>query len=226
MFGSHVDGQGAAVALATLCERAGVALATPANIDALCCGTPWKSKGLTDGYLVMRERVLPALWEATDSGRLPVVCEASSCAEGLRRMFTDLKVFPGLRVVDALGFTVAELLPRLPEPARCASAAVHPTCSTTRQGVNDALATIAGALADEVAVPTQWDCCAFAGDRGMLHPELTASATRAEAAEVNSRAYDLYLSANRTCEIGLTRATGQRYQHVLEALERATRLEA
>ncbi len=30
--------------------------------------------------------------------------------------------------------------------------------------------------------PDDWGCCAFAGDRGMLHPELTASATAAEAA--------------------------------------------
>jgi D-lactate dehydrogenase len=85
------------------------------------------------------------------------------------------------------------------------------------------LLAIAQTLADSVDVPQSWGCCAFAGDRGMLHPELTASATRPEAAEVNQRPYDLYLSSNRTCEIGLTRATGHTYEHVLEALERATR---
>ena len=35
-----------------------------------------------------------------------------------------------------------------------------------------------------VEVPENWGCCAFAGDRGMLHPELTASATAKQAAEV------------------------------------------
>jgi D-lactate dehydrogenase len=37
------------------------------------------------------------------------------------------------------------------------------------------------------------------------------------------RDFDAYLSSNRTCEIGLTRATGREYESVINALERATR---
>ena len=56
----------------------------------------------------------------------------------------------------------------------------------------------------------------------MLHPELTAAATRPEAAEVNRTTYEAYLSSNRTCELGLTRATGHTYRHVLELLAELT----
>ncbi|MGH7291985.1 MAG: hypothetical protein ACREJT_12285, partial [Myxococcota bacterium] len=63
-----------------------------------------------------------------------------------------------------------------------------------------------------------WGCCGFAGDRGMLHPELTASATTAEAAQVRARPTSGYVSCNRTCEIAMTRATGQDYRHVIEVL--------
>ena len=31
------------------------------------------------------------------------------------------------------------------------------------------------------------------------------------------------MSANRTCEIGMTRATGRPYRHVIEVLEELTR---
>ena len=79
------------------------------------------------------------------------------------------------------------------------------------------------AVATEVVVPDDWGCCAFAGDRGMLHPELTASATVREAREVGAREFDAYVSCNRTCEIGMTRATGRPYQHVLEVLDRTAR---
>jgi D-lactate dehydrogenase len=72
-------------------------------------------------------------------------------------------------------------------------------------------------------VPGAWGCCAFAGDRGLLHPELTASATAREAAEIATRTFAAYASSNRTCEIGMSRATGQPYVHVLELLEQATR---
>ena len=34
---------------------------------------------------------------------------------------------------------------------------------------------------------------------------------------------DAHASCNRTCEIGMTRATGAEYRHVLELLEEATR---
>jgi D-lactate dehydrogenase len=34
---------------------------------------------------------------------------------------------------------------------------------------------------------------------------------------------DAHVSSNRTCEIGMTRATGRDYRHVLEVLEELTR---
>lgn len=57
----------------------------------------------------------------------------------------------------------------------------------------------------------------------MLHPELTASATAAEAAELATLDADAHASCNRSCEIGMTRATGENYRHILELLEEATR---
>ncbi|MGX9901401.1 heterodisulfide reductase-related iron-sulfur binding cluster [Arthrobacter sp. SA17] len=98
---------------------------------------------------------------------------------------------------------------------------MHPTCSSTRAGSNPNLSKLAAAVASEVTVPDSWGCCAFAGDRGMLHPELTASATERESNEIVSGEFDAYVSCNRTCEIGMTRATGQPYVHVLEILDQA-----
>ncbi len=62
----------------------------------------------------------------------------------------------------------------------------------------------------------------------MLHPELTAAATADEARDLDQLQaeggdFDYAVSANRTCELGMSRATGMPYQHVLELLERATR---
>jgi len=84
------------------------------------------------------------------------------------------------------------------------------------------MATIARAISPQVYVPIDWGCCGFAGDRGLLHPELTASATAAEADEIKSREFTAYASSNRTCELGMTRATGHQYQHIIELLEQAT----
>ena len=219
MFGPAEGLQGVSTAFLTLCRRAGVHLAVPDGIQDLCCGTPWKSKGLTRGYRAMVGRVLPALREASRGGELPVVCDASSCTEGLDLLLAD----SALRVVDSVDFVREHVLPRLTVTRRLSSLVLHPTCSSTRRGGNRALAEIAAAIAEEVVIPDDWGCCAFAGDRGLLHPELTATATRREAAAVAERSFAAYASSNRTCEIGLTRATGHPYHHLLELVEQATR---
>jgi D-lactate dehydrogenase len=58
--------------------------------------------------------------------------------------------------------------------------------------------TLATSVAIEITVPDAWGRCAFAGDRGLLHSELTAAATSAQAAEATSRQYDGYASRNHT----------------------------
>ncbi|MFC0682672.1 FAD-binding and (Fe-S)-binding domain-containing protein [Lysobacter korlensis] len=220
MFGPE-GWEGVGESFQRLCERAGVRLATPADIPSLCCGTPWKSKGLTDGYDEMKRRVRDSLRTATRGGELPVVCDASSCTEGLHVLLEAADEL-SIRVVDAVEFVDEIVLGRLPAGRRVGSLTVHPTCSSTRMGINPALLRVAGAAADEVHVPDDWGCCAFAGDRGMLHPELTASATAREAAEVRSADAAMHASLNRTCELGMTRATGEPYRHVLQVLDEAT----
>lgn len=225
MFGPDASATGGASAGATasliaLCERAGVDLRTPRGLSGMCCGTPWKSKGYADGYAVMADRVIPALLATTDGGRTPVVCEASSCAEGLLELLTARA--PSVTVLDAVEFVAERVLPRLTVTTPVDSVMVHPTCSGARAGTTPALLALAGAISPDVTVPVDWGCCAFAGDRGMLHPELTASATHREASEVHRREYAAYVSSNRPCEMGMTRATGRAYRHVLEALAEAT----
>lgn len=244
MFGG-VDGAGratkmnASAAFETLCQRAGVEYNIPTGIGSLCCGTPWKSKGYTDGYAVMADRVLQNLWLATRGGELPVVCDASSCTEGLdvmkqkvaaavstqakQGLDLDEPDFSRITFIDSVEFTATVLLPKLTVAQKLDSLVLHPTCSITHLGLQQEFETIARALAVEAVVPRQWGCCAYAGDRGMLHPELTESATQAEAAEVNERSYDAYVSTNRTCEQGMTEATGHSYQNILQLLEQATR---
>ncbi|TMR92887.1 FAD-binding and (Fe-S)-binding domain-containing protein [Nonomuraea basaltis] len=219
MFAPADGGPGVMDALLRLTERAGLRLHVPKGIENLCCGTPWSSKGLTDGYEVMRRKVTAALVAASDGGRIPVVSDAASCTEGFHKLTA---ADPAVRVLDAVTFVSEHILPRLPAGKRLPSVALHPTCSATRLGLDAAISRIAEAVAEKVVVPEDWQCCAFAGDRGLLHPELSASATRAEAAAVERGGCTAHASVNRTCEIGMTRATGRTYHHLLELLDQTT----
>jgi D-lactate dehydrogenase len=224
MFGPAVDSSpGIQKSFELLCERAGITLLVPQGIDSLCCGTPWSSKGLVAGQATMQHKTLAALRVATRNGELPIVCDASSCTEGLRQTIeTDSSDTP-MTIIDSVEFALRHILPTLPDHARLESLALHPTCSSTRLGLNESLTTVAQSVAERVLVPENAGCCAFAGDRGLLHPELTESATKAEAADVAAMGATAHASCNRTCELGMTRATGEPYRHVLELLEELTR---
>ncbi len=204
----------------SLCERAGIKVRVPENIPSLCCGTPWKSKGLIRGYELMSEKTKSALLQGRVKGNemIPVVCDSSSCTEGLLGQMGG-----EVNIIDAVAYIAEIVLPKLHIHRKIASLVLHPTCSGVQMGLNAAMIEIGNAVANEVIIPENWACCGFAGDRGMLHPELTASATQSEAREVNGRTFEKYASSNRPCEIGMTSATGHDYVHLLQVLEEATR---
>ncbi|MFW6693327.1 FAD-binding and (Fe-S)-binding domain-containing protein [Streptomyces sp. MAR4 CNX-425] len=231
IFGGPGDAHGPnlAEAVVAVSARAGRPVWIPDDVTGTCCATIWHSKGYDGGTRLMANRIVEAAWRWTDGARLPVVVDASSCTLGLAHEVvpylteSSRKLHARLTVLDSLDWAADELLPRLTIGRRTASAVVHPTCSMRHLGNTGRLTALAAAVAEEVVVPDDAACCAFAGDRGMLHKELTASATAREAAEVTARDFGAHLSANRMCEIGMDRATGRSYRSVLLELERATR---
>ncbi|MFF6961009.1 FAD-binding and (Fe-S)-binding domain-containing protein [Streptomyces sp. NPDC088197] len=216
-------------AVVSVSARAGRPVWIPDDVTGTCCATIWHSKGYLAGNAVMANRIVEAAWLWTGGGRLPIVVDASSCTLGLARDVVpylsdaNRELHGELTVIDSVVWAAEHLLPRLTVTDTVASAVLHPTCSMRHLGDTGALETVARACAREVVVPDDAGCCAFAGDRGMLHEELTEAATRPEAEEVAARGYDAYLSANRMCELGMEHATGEAYESVLIALDRATR---
>ncbi|WP_030158050.1 FAD-binding and (Fe-S)-binding domain-containing protein [Streptomyces sp. NRRL S-244] len=216
-------------AVVAVSERAGKPVWIPGDVAGTCCATIWHSKGYDAGNRLMANRIVEAAWGWTAGGRLPLVVDASSCTLGIAHevvpYLTDdnRALHAELTVVDSVVWAADELLPHLEIRRTAGSAVLHPTCSMHHLGDVAQLRAVAEACASEVVVPDDAGCCAFAGDRGMLHPELTASATEREAAEVTSRPFDAHLSANRMCEVGMDRATGRSYHSVLLELEWATR---
>ena len=220
-------------ALVDVSARAGLPLWIPDDVAGHCCATPWSSKGYRRGHEHMAARTAAALWRWSDGGRLPVVIDASSCALGLRDEIapcladSERERFQRIEILDSIAWAHDRLLGELHVARRLARMAVHPTCAAGQLGLAGKLETLARALADDVVVPAATTCCGMAGDRGLLHPELPASALRDSAAELAERhaegeRVDAHVCSNRTCEIALQQATGAPYQSFVLALERLT----
>ncbi|WP_310724961.1 FAD-binding and (Fe-S)-binding domain-containing protein [Streptomyces sp. N2A] len=232
IFGEPAGHRGPSLpeAVVAVSGRAGRPVWIPGDAPGTCCATIWHSKGYERGTAVMANRIVEAAWGWTAGGLLPLVMDASSCTLGLAREVVpyltpeNRALHAELTVVDSVVWAAEELLPRLTVRRTAGSAVLHPTCSMRHLGDEAQLRRVAEACAREVVVPDDAGCCAFAGDRGMLHRELTGAATAKEAAEVTARPFDLHLSANRMCEIGMDLATeGRGYCSALLALERTTR---
>jgi D-lactate dehydrogenase len=217
-------------ALVEVSERAGLPVWIPADVAGSCCGLPWSSKGFGAAHAHKANEMVERLWEWSDEGAQPVVIDAASCTQAIADpgegvlSEENAERLAKLEILDSVAWAHDRLLPKLQIAGRVGSATVHPTCATRHMGLAPRLRSLAKALADDVYVAPSSTCCGFAGDRGISNPELTAAATRPQAEELAGRHFDARLSSNRTCEIGLSRATGADYESVVILLERLTRL--
>jgi D-lactate dehydrogenase len=216
-------------ALVEVSARAGLPVWIPDDVVGSCCGLPWSSKGLGEAHRHKANEMVERLWGWSGEGALPIVIDAASCTGSIAEpgdgvlSEENAERLGKLEILDSVAWAHDRLLPWLEVGAKVGSATVHPTCATRHLGLAHRFESLAAALAEDVYVPPTATCCGFGGDRGISHPELTAAATRAEAGEVAGRHFDARLSSNRTCEIGLERATGEPYESAIALLERLTR---
>lgn len=217
-------------AVVELGRRSGAPVWIPKNVDGACCGMPFSSKGFTDAYREKALDLLERIWEWSNHGDLPVIIDAASCThtvvDAMPEILTgdDLERFNAIRVLDVVQWLDEEVMEHLPITADQGRIAVHPPCSGEHLGTTDALIRVAEACGD-AEVPEGAACCGTAGDRVMLHPELVESATREERAGLDKGNYAHFVSANRTCEMGLQMVADKPFESIAVLVERASRPE-
>jgi len=217
-------------ALVKVSARAGVPVHIPLDVEGTCCGVPFSSKGFDLAHKYTVNHAIEKFWEWSQQGRLSIVMDTSPCTYGVvtsRAYLTpeNQAKFDKLKIIDSTAFAYDVLLPKLQVTRKVGSVVLHPVCSLTKMNLLPKIEGVAQACADKVVVPRDAGCCGFAGDRGFTHAELTASATKHEAKEVKSQSFDGHYASSRTCEVGMTRSTGEIYRSFLYLLESATRPE-
>ena len=213
-------------AFVEILKQAGIRFQYPDNVTNLCCGLSFSSKGYSEAALQSAIQTTEALWNASQGGCLPIVMDTSPCTSHLKnydQILSGIQLahWRALKIVDIVEYLHDEVLTKLSLWHVQEQIVLHPTCSTQRMGLTDKMEAIARRCAKEVIIPNDWGCCAFAGDRGLLIPELTASATVNESQEVANIQADGHYSTSRTCEIGMTLATDKSYQSIIYLVHKA-----
>lgn len=199
-----------------LLHKAGYKVVIPKGMDSLCCGTIWESKGLPKMADRKTAELEEALWEASEEGRYPVICDQSPCLHRMKQKMTRVQLYESAEFVwkflrDKLVFT------QMDTPV-----ALHLTCSTKLMKIDRMVYELACLCSSSVLVPEGVGCCGFAGDKGMTHPELNAYALRKLAAQIEEKGIKVGYSNSRTCEMGLQTNSGIPYRSIIYLVNECT----
>lgn len=200
--------------IVSLLGKAGYEVIFPENMSSLCCGTIWESKGMPEIADRKTAELEEALWQASEQGRYPVLCDQSPC---LHRMKHKIKK---MRLYEPAEFILGFLADRLDFHQTDTPVAIHLTCSMRLMHKTGKMLELARMCSTNVLVPEGVGCCGFAGDKGMTHPELNKYALRKLKDQV--KGIPVGYSNSRTCEIGLATNSGIPYVSIAYLVNRCT----
>ena len=157
-----------------------------------------------------------ALWEASEYGKYPVVCDQSPCLHRMKHNMTKVNLYESAEFIwkflkDRLIFNKTDI-----------PVALHLTCSTKLMKIDNIVCELAKMCSSSVLVPEGVGCCGFAGDKGMTHPELNAYALRKLRKQISEHGIQIGYSNSRTCEIGLQTNSGIPYRSIVYLVNSCT----
>ncbi len=199
-----------------LLQKAKYEVIFPGNMDNLCCGTIWESKGMPDIADRKTKELEDALWKASGEGKYPVLCDQSPCLYRMRNQIKTMKLYEPVEFIETFLVDRLDFHP-IDEPI-----AIHTTCSMTKMKLQPCLIQLARRCSNQVLVPAEVGCCGFAGDKGFTYPEVNKYALRKLAPQLQAAHVKTGYSNSRTCEIGLTTNGGIPYLSIVYLVDQCT----
>ena len=236
IFGSSKAGKDSLMqTVLKVASRAAVSVYLPDDVEGLCCSQPWLHNGSDLGRDIMANRIVEAMWRWTDAGRIPVMCDVTSCTKTLldeisetqfgerqsiltpvnRKRFNDLKIIDITEWLDQVTVDLKSTRP-------LGRVLLHPTCASRELGKVDAMVRVASRFANTVVIPRSASCCGAGGNRGMLYPEVVESALIDEVRELKGQYFDGAYSLAKTCEMALSEQLGYDFESLVYLVDEAT----
>ena len=199
-----------------LLVKGGFEVIYPENMNRLCCGMAFSSKGYTDAGNKKSNELEGALLKASEQGKYPILCDMSPCLYTMKEHMGER-----LKLYEPVEFILEYLLPELEITPLQEAITVFPVCSMKKMGLEVKLKELAEICAVKVIIP-EANCCGFAGDRGFTFPELNEHGLRDLKNQLPEGIRYGY-STSRTCEIGLSLHSGISYQSIVYLVDRVSK---
>ena len=199
-----------------LIGKGGFEVIYPENMNSLCCGMAFSSKGYTEAGQKKSKELEAALLKASENGKYPVLCDMSPCLYTMKDNMES-----GLKLYEPVEFILEYLLANLEITPVQETITVFPVCSMKKMGLEGKLLELAQKCATKVIVP-ETNCCGFAGDRGFSFPELNKHGLRELKMQLPNEVKNGY-STSRTCEIGLSLHSGVSHQSIVYLVDRVSK---
>lgn len=196
-----------------LLQKAGYQIIYPHNLNSLCCGMPFSSKGFFEEAQQKSNELIKYLISASNNGQIKILFDTSPCVKTIKENLERIKN-NNLKIYDSIEFIHDFLLDDLSLTPKNEKITVHATCSATKMDLQEKLIAIAKKCSSNVFIPEDITCCGFAGDRGFNFPELNKSALENLDKFVKEHHCNNGYSTSKTCEIGLTNHSGINYQSI------------
>lgn len=196
--------------------KAGYEIVYPENINNLCCGMAFSSKGFTEEGNRKRKELEDALFIASEKGKYPILFDMSPC------FYTFLDHFErdDMSVYDPIEFMYSFVLPKLEIKNKKDEIVIFPVCSVKKIHKEELFEELAQACAEKVTV-VESNCCGFAGDRGFTYPELNKHGLRMIKGQIPADCKTGY-STSRTCEIGLSEYSDIEFKSIFYLIDEVT----
>ncbi len=198
-----------------LLKKAGYQIIFPNNLEELCCGMPFSSKGFKEQAKIKSDELEFVLQEVSNFGEYPILCDTSPCTKKMVESFENK-----LKIYEPIEFTLEFLADELEFSKIEEPITIHTTCSSRKMGLHEKFISLANLCSSKVIVPENVKCCGFAGDRGFSFPELNDSALRFLKEDTKEAKYAF--STSKTCEIGLSSHSDLDYNSIFYLIDRVT----
>jgi len=200
-------------------SSAGYNIVTPSNINNLCCGLSFESKGYFRQGLQKSEELYSSLMSTSKQGQYPILFDTSPCALHFKK-YVRAHNKNSLQLFDPIDFIYEKIMSRIELQQLNDTVAIHPVCSSKKTANSEKLIEIAEQCANKVITTEGIECCGFAGDRGFSYPELNKSALEKLPVIISKECKTGY-STSRTCEIGLSKNSNVYFNSVFNLLDRS-----